>query len=141
MQKIAIHSVPRSGSTWLGNIFNSHPNVSFKYQPLFSYAFKDYLGSESDLEKINRFFKEIMKSDDDFINQKEGVEKGIIPEQLQTAFNNNPNAFKNYKNLAPSYRKSYLYWLNQAKRETTKQKRITEIIKLCEANIKSRDNW
>lgn len=79
MQKIAIHSVPRSGSTWLGNIFNSHPNVSFKYQPLFSYAFKDYLSSESDLEKINRFFKEIMKSDDDFINQKEGVEKGIIP--------------------------------------------------------------
>ena len=71
----------------------------------------------------------------------DAVEKGIIPEQLQTAFNNNPNAFKNYKNLAPSYRKSYLYWLNQAKRETTKQKRITEIIKLCEANIKSRDNW
>ncbi|OIQ22950.1 YdeI family protein [Lacinutrix sp. MedPE-SW] len=71
----------------------------------------------------------------------DAVEKGIIPEQLQTAFNNNPNAFKNYKNFAPSYRKSYLYWLNQAKRETTKQKRITEIIKLCEANIKSRDNW
>ncbi|MGB6268037.1 MAG: YdeI/OmpD-associated family protein [Olleya sp.] len=69
------------------------------------------------------------------------VEKGIIPEALQTAFENNPNAFKNYNNFAPSYRKSYLYWLNQAKREDTRQKRIAEIIKLCDANIKSRGDW
>ena len=67
------------------------------------------------------------------------VEKGIIPEDLQLGFNKNKMAFDNYKNFAPSYRKSYLYWLNQAKRETTRQKRITEIINFCEANIKSRD--
>ena len=71
----------------------------------------------------------------------DNVEKGIIPESLQKAFDNNPNAFKNYQNFSPSYRKSYLYWLNQAKREETRQKRISEIIKFCEANIKSRDNW
>ena len=69
------------------------------------------------------------------------VEKGIIPYELQIAFNANKNAFDNYLNFAPSYRKSYLYWLNQAKRETTIQKRISEIIKLCSANIKSRDSW
>ena len=67
------------------------------------------------------------------------VEKGIIPEDLQLGFNKNKIAFNNYKNFAPSYRKSYLYWLHQAKRETTRQKRITEIINFCEANIKSRD--
>ncbi|GGG58959.1 YdeI/OmpD-associated family protein [Bizionia arctica] len=66
------------------------------------------------------------------------VEKGIIPEDLQLEFNNNQEAFSNYSNFAPSYRKNYLYWLNQAKRETTRQKRIIEIIKLCEANIKSK---
>lgn len=71
----------------------------------------------------------------------DAVEKGIIPEALQRAFNNNPKAFKNYHNFAPSYRKSYLYWLNQAKREATRQKRIKKIIELCEANIKSRDTW
>jgi uncharacterized protein YdeI (YjbR/CyaY-like superfamily) len=69
------------------------------------------------------------------------VEKGIIPEALQDAFNKTPAAFDNYKSFAPSYRKSYLYWLNQAKRETTRQKRIEEIIKLCQANIKSRGDW
>jgi len=69
------------------------------------------------------------------------VEKGIIPEDLQSKFAKNPTAFNNYQNFAPSYRKSYLYWLNQAKREATRQKRITEIIQLCARNIKSRGDW
>lgn len=69
------------------------------------------------------------------------VEKGIIPKDLQTAFDQNKTAFENYQNFAPSYRKSYLYWLNQAKREVTRQKRIAEIIQLCEANQKSKGGW
>ena len=69
------------------------------------------------------------------------VENGIIPKMLQKAFDANKNAYNNYLNFATSYRKSYLYWLNQAKRETTRQKRIAEIIKLCDANIKSRSTW
>ncbi len=79
MYKIAIHSVPRSGSTWLGNIFNSHPNVVFKYQPLFSYAFKNYLNTNSNKEKINSFFEEISKTEDGFIDQFESVKKGLVP--------------------------------------------------------------
>ena len=69
------------------------------------------------------------------------VEKLIIPDNLQQAFDQNETAFKNYQGFAPSYRKSYLYWLSQAKREATQQKRIEEIIRLCEANVKSRDAW
>ena len=60
-------------------------------------------------------------------------------EDLQQAFDNNPTAFENYQNFSPSYRKGYLYWLHQAKREATREKRIAEIIRLCAANIKSRD--
>ena len=67
------------------------------------------------------------------------VENLIIPKELQKAFSKSPNAFKNYQNFAPSYRKGYLSWLYQAKRDATKEKRILEIIKLCEANIKNRD--
>ena len=72
-------------------------------------------------------------------SELDDVENGIIPNDLQKAFDANKNAFENYLNFAPSYRKQYLYWLNQAKRESTQQKRIAEIIKLCDANIKSRD--
>ncbi|MEY8848843.1 YdeI family protein [Psychroserpens sp. XS_ASV72] len=69
------------------------------------------------------------------------VENGIIPEDLQNAFNKNKKAFTNYKAFAPSYQKSYLYWLHQAKRENTRQKRITEIIELCIKNIKTRGQY
>jgi uncharacterized protein YdeI (YjbR/CyaY-like superfamily) len=71
----------------------------------------------------------------------DSVEKGIIPDALKKAFDENPEAFKNYQNFAPSYKKHYLFWLNSAKREATKTKRITEIIRLCAKNIKSRDTW
>ena len=68
----------------------------------------------------------------------DNVEDLIIPCDLNLAFKNNNLAFANYKNFSPSYRKSYLYWLNQAKREETRNNRITEIINLCEQNKKSR---
>ena len=67
------------------------------------------------------------------------VENLVIPKELQIAFDKNKIAFTNYNNFAPSYRKSYLYWLNQAKRETTRQKRIEDIISFCAKNIKSRE--
>lgn len=68
----------------------------------------------------------------------DAVENGIIPNDLQMEFNKNLLAYTNYQNFAPSYRKSYLYWLNQAKREETRRSRINEIISLCANNIKSR---
>jgi len=68
----------------------------------------------------------------------DAVENLIIPKDLQTLFNKNNIAYKNYRNFAPSYRKSYLYWLNQAKRKDTRLKRIQQIIELCQKNIKHR---
>lgn len=79
MEKLGIHSVPRSGSTWLGSIMDSHPEVAFRMQPLFSYAFKHYLNKKSTSNKISSFFKEIIKSEDNFINQFDQKEKGLIP--------------------------------------------------------------
>jgi uncharacterized protein YdeI (YjbR/CyaY-like superfamily) len=68
------------------------------------------------------------------------VENLVVPKELQIALNNSPKAYENYQNFSPSYRKNYLSWLNQAKREATREKRITEIIRLCSKNVKSRDN-
>ena len=79
MKKIAIHSVPRSGSSWLGQIFNSSPHVIFKYQPLFSYAFKDFLNEKSSRQEIDEFFKEIAIRNDEFLDQTYQIEKGNNP--------------------------------------------------------------
>ena len=67
------------------------------------------------------------------------VENGIVPDDLQKAFNRSKKAFENYQGLTRGQRKSYLYWLNQAKRKETRQKRITEIIDLCKKGVKSRN--
>lgn len=67
------------------------------------------------------------------------VENEIIPEDLKASFNKNPRALENFQNFTRGQRKSYLYWLNQAKREETRQKRITEIVTLSNNNIKSRN--
>lgn len=79
MKHIAIHSVPRSGSTWLGCIFDSSPLTAYKYQPLFSYAFKGFLDEHSSKRTINLFFEKIYGSEDRFINQIEDKNKGIVP--------------------------------------------------------------
>lgn len=66
------------------------------------------------------------------------VEEGIVPDDLRAAFEQHPEALKNFKAFAKSYRKSYLRWLNGAKREATRQKRIEEILRCCAENKKKR---
>ncbi|MEM9648900.1 MAG: YdeI/OmpD-associated family protein [Bacteroidota bacterium] len=66
------------------------------------------------------------------------VENAVVPNDLQKAFNRSKKAFGNFQNFTRSQKKSYLYWLHQAKREETRQKRIKEIIEACRKNIKSR---
>jgi len=69
------------------------------------------------------------------------VENGVIPDDLKKAFSANTKAFENYQNFSRGYRKSYLSWLHSAKRQETRDKRIIEIIRLCEANLKTRGEW
>jgi uncharacterized protein YdeI (YjbR/CyaY-like superfamily) len=71
-------------------------------------------------------------------SEMDDVENLIVPEDLQLAFNKNPEAFSNYSNFAPGYRKSYLSWLHQAKKTATREKRIEKILELCRNNNKSR---
>jgi uncharacterized protein YdeI (YjbR/CyaY-like superfamily) len=93
----------------------------------------DNLMHESGLSKI-----EIAKKNGSWTSL-DNVEDLIIPKDLTLAFEQNKIAYENYQNFSPSYRKSYLYWLNQAKREETRNSRITTIIDLCNQNKKSRD--
>ena len=90
---------------------------------------------ESGLQKI-----EIAKQNGSW-SALDHVEDLVIPEDLALAFQKNKTAFENYNNFSKSYRKGYLYWLNQAKREETRANRIAEIISLCEQNIKSRGTF
>jgi uncharacterized protein YdeI (YjbR/CyaY-like superfamily) len=95
----------------------------------------DDLMHESGLKKID-----IAKQNGSWTTL-DAVENLEMPKDLVLAFAKNKKALDNYNSFSPSYRKSYLYWLNQAKREETRTIRMAEIIKLCEQNIKSRDTF
>ncbi|MAC94169.1 MAG: hypothetical protein CMC96_01575 [Flavobacteriales bacterium] len=79
MKLIAIHSMPRSGSTWLGSIIDSSPVVSYKMQPLFSYRLKGFLSDKSTERKIKLFKSKLLEIEDDFMDQIEKKNRGIIP--------------------------------------------------------------
>ncbi|MBK8532050.1 MAG: sulfotransferase [Flavobacteriales bacterium] len=72
-QLVSIQSVPRSGSSWLGQIFRSSDQVAFRFQPLFSYAFKGRLDPHSSREEILEFFEDIHRTDDDFVLQRDAA--------------------------------------------------------------------
>lgn len=66
---IWINGMPRSGTSWLSQIFDSHPNVNFKLSPLFSYEFKNYVNENSTKNEWVAFFQKVFDSKDEFINQ------------------------------------------------------------------------
>ncbi len=79
LQKVAVHGVPRSGTSWLGEIINSSPHTTYRYQPLFSYTHKDFLSNTSSTEDIDLFFNRLSYCDDDFTNQKDRRNSGDFP--------------------------------------------------------------
>ena len=67
-QVVSIHGVPRSGTSWLGQIFDSHPDVAYRHQPLFAYRFKDRLNVDSSQKDVIRFLNDLYQlTEDDFI--------------------------------------------------------------------------
>lgn len=80
---IVIAGMPRSGTSWLGQIFDSSPNLAYRVQPLFSYAFKNAVDENSDKKAYVRFFNAVYHSNDEFLLQKEKRESGIYPTFLK----------------------------------------------------------
>lgn len=67
----------------------------------------------------------------------EDVENLVIPDDLQKAFNEAPEAFENYKAFPPSSKRIILEWIFNAKRETTRKKRIKETIEMAAQNLRA----
>ncbi len=82
---VLIHGVPRSGTSWLGQIFSSHEDVAYRYQPLFSHAFKDRLGPDSSSEAVEEFFDDLMSTDDPFVLGRDPDIHGSYPKFRKSA--------------------------------------------------------
>jgi uncharacterized protein YdeI (YjbR/CyaY-like superfamily) len=53
-----------------------------------------------------------------------------LPAYIQTALRNHPKALHHFEALAPSHRRRYFAWIESAKREETKLRRLAEAIRL-----------
>ncbi len=73
---IGLHGAPRSGTSWIGQIFNSSKSVAYRYQPFFSYAFRGRVTEDSGYAELQAFFDDLLVTRDDFILQKGGENLG-----------------------------------------------------------------
>jgi len=60
-----------------------------------------------------------------------------MPTDLKDALAENKNAGKNWERFAPSHKKMYIYWVLDAKRPETRERRIKEVVRRSENNVKS----
>lgn len=58
-----------------------------------------------------------------------------IPEDLRDALETNKKASDNFMNFSQSIRRLYIEWLNSAKKEETRPRRIRKIVALSEKNM------
>lgn len=65
------------------------------------------------------------------------VENGILPAELQQAFDANATAKLHWDNFPRSVKRGILEWISNAKRPETKQKRIEETVTLAAQNIRA----
>lgn len=61
----------------------------------------------------------------------DSIENLIIPEDLEQEFQKHPSAKDYFLGLSKSKKKMILYWVKEAKRPETKEKRIKEVVELA----------
>jgi uncharacterized protein YdeI (YjbR/CyaY-like superfamily) len=66
----------------------------------------------------------------------EKIENSTIPVDLQKMFDQNRKAFENFQKFPLSSMQMILYWIQDAKRPETRQRRIEETVALAEKNIR-----
>jgi hypothetical protein len=76
---VLLAGVARSGTSWLGQILDSSPDVAYRFQPLFSYAFKGFLNYNSSKKEYINFFEGIYDSQDVFLLQKDKRQTNQYP--------------------------------------------------------------
>jgi hypothetical protein len=64
---IGLHGAPRSGTTWIGEVFNAAPEVAYRFQPFFAYAFRARVDAARTPQDLDRILDAIAETDDDFV--------------------------------------------------------------------------
>ena len=80
-------------------------------------------------------FDQRVNYDEEILKARSSKAIPLTPE-IEKGLQANKKAWKNFKNLAPSYRKQYVAWLRSAKKAETREKRLKEVIERLKKNEK-----
>lgn len=61
---------------------------------------------------------------------------GTVPPYISVALKRHQQAFHNFQKMAPSYQQRYVRWIDSAKKEETRHKRLKEAIERLSINEK-----
>ncbi len=102
--------------------------------------------SESNRKRVAKLIKEGKMTPVGMVKVDEAKEDGTWdppatrdpqpPKEFLDALDRNKKAKEFFDGLAPSYKKHYLWWINDAKRSSTKKDRIEKVIKRLEEGKK-----
>lgn len=76
---IYIAGVARSGTSWIGQVFNSSPMVNYLFQPFFAYEFQGRVNEDSSASEFNLLFNEMRQTQTPFLTQQDKVDSGLYP--------------------------------------------------------------
>ncbi|MDH5462439.1 MAG: YdeI/OmpD-associated family protein [Candidatus Bathyarchaeota archaeon] len=104
--------------------------------------------SEANKKRARRMIKEGKMTQAGLVKIREAKKSGewfktppvrtalVIPPYMKEALAENKKAQENFNDLAKSYKRQFVGWINSAKREETRRRRLAEAIRLLEKNEK-----
>jgi uncharacterized protein YdeI (YjbR/CyaY-like superfamily) len=93
--------------------------------------------TEAGLEKIDSYLKTGRVDWESNVAKIDEEKKEFqVPDFIQRAFSENEPALTNFNNLARTYKRHYILWITNAKREETILNRLNESIGLLKENRK-----
>lgn len=125
MKYISIFSTPRSGSSWVGQLLNSSPEVVYRFQPNFAYSFKHTLSKNANKEEIQNFIEALIKSNDPFVNA-----------EISISSKSNVLFKKSSPKLIVSKETHYIYLI-----ETLLKNSNTQVIGLIRSPFATLNSW
>ncbi|MFN8265004.1 MAG: YdeI/OmpD-associated family protein [Chitinophagaceae bacterium] len=94
-------------------------------------------------KQLTAWIKEAMKLNDEGVKVKKekpvATKEISVPADLIAALKKNKKAFAIFEQFPPSHRKEYIQWIEEAKREETRKKRIEQTVEWVAEN--KQRNW
>lgn len=87
--------------------------------------------TEAGLAKID---ERVLTPSKNNINNQTAKKELFIPLEIEEALKANQQVWENFTSLAPGYKRQYIGWVVDAKREKTRKRRLKELITVLEKN-------